>query len=64
MNGSFHDEVLKTSLVEKTGYAENGEKYWRHNGNILLLLDKNSFSASHPKTFSWEPTMFCKKSVL
>ena len=24
-----HDEVLKTSLVEKTGYAENGEKNWR-----------------------------------
>ena len=21
-----HDEVLKTSLVEKTGYTENGEK--------------------------------------
>ena len=37
-----HDEVLKTSLVEKTGSAENGGKKWRYNGDIFLLLDKNS----------------------
>ena len=52
LNRSFHDEVLKTSLAEKTGYAENGKKKWRYNGDILLLLDKNSFATSQSKTFS------------
>ena len=36
----------KTSLVEKTCYAENEEK----NGDVLL--DNNSFATSHSKTFS------------
>ena len=52
LNGYFHDEVLKTLFVEKTGYVKNGEKNWRYNGDIFLLLDKNSFSTSHSKTFS------------
>ena len=27
-------------------------KKWRYNGDIFLLLDKNSFATSHSKTFS------------
>ena len=44
--------MLKTSLVEKTSYAENGEKngdIMGYNEDIFLLLDKNSFATSHSK---------------
>ena len=50
--------MLKTSLVEETGYAENGEKKWRYNGDVFLLLGKNSFANSYSKTFSLKPRRY------
>ena len=50
--------MLKTSLVEETGYAENGEKKWRYNGDVFLLLGKSSFPTSHSKTFSLKPRRY------
>ena len=34
------------------------KKKWEYNGDIFLLLDKNSFATSRSRTFSWKPKIY------
>ena len=56
---------LKNFISRKNRLCRKWRKKWRCNGDIFLLLDKNSFATSHSKTFSWESlrgTNFLKKN--
>ena len=49
---------MKTSVAEKNMLCRKWRKIWKYDGDVFLLLDKNSFATSHSKTFPWKPTRY------